>query len=107
MTTITLNKPVTVVPAQQAVTADTFVVTYVEENYGVEFPQGDENAPRMGVRGRGRMASVTADVEIGVEPGPVVRRSVTVWEGDAYLAVRGTWTDQDLYDRIKEILEAE
>ncbi len=107
MTAITLNKAVTIVPAQEAVTADTFVVTYVEENYGIEYPNDNDGLPRPGRMGRGRHSSVIADIEIGTEPGPVMRRSVTVWEGDAYLAVRGTWTDQDLYNRIKEILEAE
>lgn len=108
MTTITLNTPVVVVPAQEAVTANSFVVTYIEENYGIEFPvvEGEENRPRPGRMGRGRPASVTAEVEVGAAPGPVVRRSITVWEGDEYLAVRGTWTDQDLYNKVKQMLEA-
>jgi hypothetical protein len=104
MTTITLNKPVTIVPAQEAVTANSFVVTYIEENYGVFTDEQDGPQRRPG---RGRQSSVIADVEIGTAPGPVSYRSITVWEGDAYLAVRGTWTDQDLYNRVKEILEAE
>jgi hypothetical protein len=35
---------------------------------------------------------------------PYVERRMTVWEGAEYLAVRGTWTDETLYDRIKALL---
>ena len=101
MTTITLNTPIIIVPAQEAVTASTFVVKYIEENYGVDY---EENSGRGS--GRGRPRSVNADIEIGTEPGPGSRRTLTVWEGDEYLAVRGTWTDQDLYNKIKQILES-
>jgi hypothetical protein len=100
MTTITLNTPIIIVPAQEAVTASTFVVKYIEENYGVDY---DEENPGRGM-GRGYPRSVSADIEIGTGPGS--RRTLTVWEGEEYLAVRGTWTDQDLYNKIKEILES-
>jgi hypothetical protein len=100
MTTITLNTPIIIVPAQEAVTASTFVVKYIEENYGVDYDE--ENSGRG--MGRGHPRSVTADIEIGTGPGS--RRTLTVWEGEEYLAVRGTWTDQDLYNKIKEILES-
>lgn len=102
MTAITLTTPVTIVPAQEAVTANTFVVKFIEENYGVNYD------PEMPGRssGRGQPNSVRADIEIGSAPGPVLERSITVWQGEEYLAVRGTWTDQDLYNKIKEILEA-
>lgn len=61
MTTITLNSPITIVPAQEAVTANTFVVKYIEENYGVDY---NEEFPGRGM-GRGRPRSVSADIEIG------------------------------------------
>ena len=102
MTAITLDTPVVVVPAQEAVTASSFEVLYIEENYGKEI--SEEGGPRF--MGPGQHSSVNAEVLVGAEPGPVVRRRITVWEGDAYLAVRGTWTDQDLYNKIKEILQA-
>jgi len=37
---------------------------------------------------------------------PYVERRITVWDGEEYLAVRGTWTDATMYDRIKQILQS-
>ncbi len=91
----TLSKQVVVIPAVQAVTIDTFDLIDVQENYGY----GQRN------EGRGVRNSVQAMIVFPVDP-PVFR-TITAWEGDAYLAVRGTWTDDSLKARIKEILEAE
>ncbi len=91
---VTLSKSVVVAPAVAAVTATTFDLIDVQENYGY----GENN-------GRGRQNSVDATILFSTEP-PVLR-TLTAWEGDAYLAVRGTWTDETLKARIKEILEAE
>ena len=99
MTTIALDTPVVIIPAQEAVTASSFEVLYVEENYGATAEDGSNKGP-------GLPSTVTVDIEIGVAPGPVSRRRLVAWEGDAYLAVRGTWTDQDLHARIKELLQA-
>lgn len=106
MTPIILDTPITIVPAQEAVTANSFVVTYIEENYG--YNSEDENQTFSGrrIKGRGFPSAVIADVEIGTAPGPVVNRTLTVWEGEEYLAVRGTWTDADLYAKIKQLLES-
>lgn len=93
----TLSKSLTVVPAQEAKTTSEFYVTWINENYGWG---SDENR----FRGPGHPNSVEAEVVLSEDP-PVSHR-LTVWEGDAYLAVRGTWTDETLYARIKEILEA-
>jgi len=102
MTAITLTSPLTIVPAQEAVTATTFVVKYIEENYGIHYDN-----ERIGVNpGRGYPNSVRADIELSNEDGPVIHRTITVWQDEEYLAVRGTWTDQDLFNKIKEILEA-
>lgn len=102
MTTITLSNPFIVTPAQEAVSATAFVVKYIEENYGVHH---DDDRPGFNP-GRGQPNSVRADIELSNGDGPVVHRTITVWQGEEYLAVRGTWTDQDLYNKIKEILEA-
>lgn len=95
---VTLSKSVVVAPAVAAVTATTFDLIDVQENYGYGTEE-DENG------GRGRRNSVDATILFSTEP-PVLR-TLTAWEGDAYLAVRGTWTDETLKARIKEILEAE
>jgi hypothetical protein len=96
---VTLSKSVTVAPAVAAITATTFDLIDVQENYG----HGTEN--QGGGGGRGRRNSVEATIVFSVEP--PVYRTVIAWEDDAYLAVRGTWTDDTLKARIKEILEAE
>jgi hypothetical protein len=95
----TLNKPVVVVPAVEAVTVTTFDLVDVQENYGY----GEEGN---GGNGRGQRNSVNAQISFPTTPNPTFR-NVTAWEGDAYLAVRGTWTDATLKARIVEILEAE
>ena len=90
----TLSKPVVVVPAVNAVTTTTFDLIDVQENYGY----GDGN------EGRGPRNSVEATI---VFPDAGVYRNITAWEGDEYLAVRGTWTDDTLKARIAQILENE
>lgn len=97
-TPITLDTPVTVVPAQLAKTSDRFYVTHIEENYGVDL--GEEFPSRA----PGRQNSVIATIVISTDP--YVERRMTVWSDAEYLAVRGTWTDQDLYTKIKQTLEA-
>ena len=91
---VTLNKSVVVVPAVNAVTATTFDLVDVQENYGY----GERND------GRGPRNSVEATI---VFPDANVYRNITAWEGDEYLAVRGTWTDDTLKARIAQILENE
>ena len=93
----TLSKPVIVVPAIEAITVTTFDLVDVQENYGY----GEDNA-----YGRGTKNSVTALISFPTTPNPTLR-NMTAWEGDEYLAVRGTWTDDTLRARIAEILEAE
>jgi hypothetical protein len=91
----TLSKPVIVVPAIEAVTATTFDLVDVQENYGY----GENN------NGFGPRNSVITRISFPTTP--VTFRTLIVWEGDAYLAVRGSWTDDTLRARIAEILEAE
>lgn len=95
---VTLSKSVVVAPAIAAVTATTFELLDVKENYGYG-TEGNGN------NGRGRRNSVEATILFSTEP--PVQRTLTAWVDDDYLAVRGTWTDETLKARIKEILEAE
>jgi hypothetical protein len=94
-TSITLDTPVVIIPAQEAKTSSVFYVTHVEENYGHGTDETINRAP-------GRPTSVIATVVLSEEP--YVERRITVWEGADYLEVRSTWTDQDLYARIKTLL---
>lgn len=94
----TLSKPVVVSPAVEAVTSTTFDLVDVQENYGYSSDEGRNP-------GRGRRNSVQATIVFQTEP--PVYRTLNVWEDDAYLAVRGSWTDESLKAKIKEILEAE
>lgn len=98
-TPVTLDTPITVVPAQEAKTSNKFYVTHIEENYGVnlgeEFPS--HRAP-------GRENTVVATVVISTDP--YLERRISVWSDEEYVSVRGTWTDQDLYAKIKQILES-
>ena len=98
MSQITLNTPVEVAPAIAAITSTSLTVLEVRENFGWNY---DPTQPG-GFFGPGRPQSVEATVLLSVDP--QVQRTLTVWEGDAYLAVRGTWTDEDLAARITEIL---
>jgi hypothetical protein len=98
MTQIPLTTPYTIAPATEALTTSSFRVTYVEENYGWEEDDGD--GP--GRRAPGRPNSVMAVVVLSDTP--YVERRMTVWEGAEYLAVRGTWTDATLYERVKDLL---
>lgn len=97
--TTTLSKPVVVVPAIEAVTVTTFDLVDVRENYGY----GDDGT--QGTQGIGVSNSVQALVVFPTDP--PTYRNIFAWVGDAYLAVRGTWTDETLKERIKKILEAE
>jgi hypothetical protein len=94
MTAVTLDKPYVIRPSTTELTSTEFVVTYISENYGLDI---NNRAP-------GRSNSVEANVVLSTDP--YVEHRMTVWEGDEYLAVKGTWTDQDLYNKIKQILEA-
>jgi hypothetical protein len=99
-----LSKPVVVVPQVAAVTATAFQLVDVQENYGYT-PSDTENGPNN--YGRGRHNSVQATIVFDVPGSEPIPRTLTAWEGDEYLAVRGTWTDTTLVARIKEILESE
>jgi hypothetical protein len=99
-----LSKSVVVIPQVAAVTATAFQLVDVQENYGYSLSDsqgGPENF------GRGRHNSVQATIVFDVPGSDPIPRTLNVWEGDEYLAVRGTWTDQTLIARIKEILESE
>jgi hypothetical protein len=98
MSPITLNTPIVIVPATEAVTTSSVTVTYVSENYGWDY---DPTQPYMN-RSPGKPQSVEATVVLSTDP--YQERRITVWEGDAYLAVRGTWTDADLATEVATIL---
>ena len=95
----TLSKPIVVVPAIEAITVTTFDIVEVQENYGY----GEVGT---GFGSGGRHNSVTVEICFPTTPNPTLRK-ITAWQGDDYLAVRGTWTDDTLRARIVEILEAE
>jgi len=102
----TLSKDYVVTPATPAVTVTEFSLVDVQENYGYQLANQTPDQP--GFRenwGRGQPNSVQAIISFPTTP--VTTRNVTAWQGDEYLAVRGTWTDDTLRARIKEILEAE
>jgi len=98
MSQITLQNAVEVTPAIPAVTSNQVTVLEVRENFGWNY---DPTQPG-GFFGPGRPQSVEATVLLSSDP--QIQRTITVWEGDAYLAVRGTWTDADLATRITAIL---
>jgi hypothetical protein len=100
MSQITLNTPVEIIPAQQAVTTTKVTVLEVRENYGWDWNPQDPGAMRR--FGPGRPQSVEATILL--EGDQEVQRNITVWEGDAYVAVRGSWTDEDMAARISQIL---
>lgn len=97
---ITLDTPLVISPATAAVTTDNVTITYVAENYGWDY---DPTQPGGGRASPGRPLSV--EVVVMLNNDPYQERRLVAWDGDAYLAVRGTWTDADLSARIKEILE--
>lgn len=97
MSQITLETAVEVTPAIAAVTTNNVIVLSVTENYGSTDPE------QPGPQGTGRRGTVEVDVLLGDQQSGQTRRLVA-WEGDAYLAVRGTWTDADLNARIIQIL---
>jgi hypothetical protein len=99
-----LSRPVVVVPQVAAVTATSFHLVDVQENYGYS-PENSENGPNN--YGRGRRNSVQATILFDNPGSQPIPRTLNVWEDDAYLAVRGSWTDETLIARIKEILESE
>jgi hypothetical protein len=93
-----LSKRVVVVPAVAALEVESFDLVDVQENYGY----GSENGRN---EGRGQHNSVQALVVFPTNP--PTYRNINVWQGDEYLAVRGTWTDETLKEKIKQILESE
>jgi len=93
-----LSKKVVVVPAVAALEVESFDLVDVQENYGY----GSENA---GNQGRGQRNSVQALIVFPTNP--PTYRNINAWQGDEYLAVRGTWTDETLKEKIKQILESE
>jgi hypothetical protein len=93
-----LAKKVVVVPAVAAVEVESFDLVDVQENYGY----GNENE---GNQGRGPRNSVQAMIVFPTDP--PTYRNINAWTGDEYLAVRGTWTDETLRAKIKQILESE
>jgi hypothetical protein len=98
MSQITLNAAVEIVPAVPAVTTTEVTVLSIQENYGWNY---DPSNPIANF-GPGRPLTVEAVVLLDSERNIV--RNITIWEGDAYLAVRGTWTDETLATRLTEIL---
>jgi len=100
MTQITLNTPVEVSPAVAAVTSNQVTVLEVRENFGWDY----DPAQPGGFFGPGRPQSVEVTVLLDKERN--IQRTLVAWEGEAYVAVRGTWTDADLAARIATILGA-
>jgi hypothetical protein len=102
MSQITLDTPVEVVPAQQAITTNKVTVLEIRESYGWDY---DPNSREPGSRrlGPGRPQSVEAVILLE-NSNRNIQKTITVWEGAAYLAVRGTWTDADLTARLTQIL---
>jgi len=99
MTNVTLDTPVVLAPATEAVTTGTFTVLMYEENYGWGVDP-DQPRPTFGMAQPG---SVVAEVLLSSTPWNT--RRVTVWQGEAYKAVRDSWGDAELFARIKGILE--
>ena len=96
MTTITLQSAVVVAPAIPAVTTTEVKILAVFENYVTE-----DLGPGT-VSGPGRPGAV--EVELLLDATNSIQRRITVWEGEDYKAVQGTWTDEDLKARIAVIL---
>jgi len=99
MSQITLSTAVEIVPAVSAITSDKITILEVRENYGWGYEPGTP-----GNFGPGRPQSVEVTVLLDEARG--IQRTLTVWEGSEYLAVRGTWTDASLATRLKELLGA-
>jgi len=94
-----LSKKVVVVPAVAALEVESFDLVDVQENYGYGSEDGGGN------QGRGQRNSVQALIVFPTSP--PTYRNINAWTGDEYLAVRGTWTDETLKEKIKQILESE
>lgn len=101
MSQITLNTPVEIVPAQEAVTTTNVTVLEVRENYGWGYDPENQNET---LRRMGPGRPQTVEVTILLEGDKPVQRNLVVWQGNEYLAVRGTWTDADLSARISQLL---
>jgi hypothetical protein len=95
----TLNKPLVVVPAVEATTVTTFEVVGTRENYGIQSEMSN------GAAGFGPNNSVEALIKFPTTPPKY--QHIFVWQGDEYLAVRNTWTDETLTAKIIQILESE
>lgn len=100
MTQIILNTPLVAAPAIPAVTSTQVTVLEVIENFGWNYDPTQPGSDG----GRGRPQSV--EVTVLLNSDPRIERRLTVWEGAAYLAVRGTWTDTDLAAQITTLLSA-
>ena len=96
MSDIQLDTPVVIIPASDAVTSSSFVVLTTEENYGA-------NSSGRPSFGRASPESVIAEVLLNSDP--YHSRVIVAWQGDAYLSVKGKWTDATLFARLKGILE--
>jgi hypothetical protein len=101
MTPVSLSQEVTVAEAVPAITATSFVLVDVLENYGHTETDPD-NPNRVQTFGRGQSGSVNANILFNTNP--VTQRHIEVWSGDEYVAVRRTWTDETLMARITELL---
>ena len=99
MTEITVDTPIVLAPATQAVTTSSFTVLAIEENYGWDTTNTNMPRPMMGMAPHG---SVMAEVMLSQDPW--ITRRIMVWQGADYMLVRGTWTDADLFKKIGQIL---
>lgn len=100
-----LSKSYVVAAAIAAVVVTEFDLVDVQENYGYAPANPNPDQPMRENFGRGPLNTV--QVVVSFPTTPPTTRNMTAWEGDAYLAVRGKWTDDTLRARIKEMLEAE
>lgn len=96
---IILENPIEIAPAVQAKVTQTIKVVSIIENYGWTY---DPSQPGKNYPGSGIPQSVEAIILLDDETN--LEKRITVWQDQEYLDVRGTWTDQDLYDKIKLIL---
>jgi|APGre2960657444_1045066.scaffolds.fasta_scaffold16751_3 imidazolonepropionase-like amidohydrolase len=92
---VNLDNAVEVIPAVAAVTVNSIKILGISENYG-----SIENNYFPGMLGPN--GSVTASILLDEERH--LTRQITVWQGDEYQAVKGTWTDETLKVKIAQVL---